>query len=688
MTAGDYDRIQLTSMHINEMEEQEFLPGDVVSHREWGIGYVLEVGSGPEPDLIVEFTGKPRHRMSSQLASHALSKLPADGLEALLLKERDKVATWSKDAPLKLIGAALADLGKAAKPADLRAKLDSRRLLPVKWESWWKRVQPAIKDSPCFFVRSDGSYHLASAVEQIPESPLPPSPKKAKAARLTSAQVQEITVRLEAGEIEFESLKGTKTLRLVAKELVQRSLTSEMARSVAMKALQGPVLHTRVILEEFSHLGQLSYLIEALVRFTSHIQLLAATPALKEGKKIGEHVMAKLHLMENATRQLVEYGQLQEAPSVIASLVHALLQLALVVWRKEMSSWRSQSLDRVSNTVVILAQRQPKVFSIAGEYLARHEGNILGKVAVADSLLTKVAADVRYEAVDQLLIGSLVEPSGFVEECFLHHVKEEQQLSWISSALSHLLLSCNIRAVEALARLLLRKSPRLEAHESKMYVELAIALASVSPQAPEVLSAVIRDRLKQRLDSVTSEISDLTRPAKPKTVLDLIEDASHAKVEEERRHAREMCAALEADLKDLQLALETTKSKSIKLEEMVEQLKSSYRLPERWALFQGKKEILESLVGLYQEAFLAKGAGGDPKATGWVLQRLQNLLQKHSVSEFGRVDSRATYDPTLHEFIPGFEDTGEEVRIKCPGFEWLDPAGNKIILARAKVVRC
>jgi len=684
MEGKNYLRENQFNVQKNEEHKRDFLAGDIVSHRDWGVGYVVKVGSGPQTDIIVDFPGKPGHQMSSQLAKNTLSKLPADGLESLLLRDRDKVAQWSQSAPLKLIGAVLADFGKEAKPAALRTRLEGR-LLSVKWESWWKRVQPVIKQSPYFRVRYDGSYMLASPVEQIPESPLPPSPKKSKPAKISSAQAQQLASRLEVGEIGFEGLKGAKTLRLVAREIVQRSVASSSAHSALIKALAGPVLPVRVILDECSKLEQPQELIEALVEYVSHIQVLVATVASEKGKKVSGPILSKLRLLEDATRRLATYQQLEEDPLLIATFVKVLLQLALMLWRKEMSGWRSQSLGYISNAVAILAGKQSEVFAIAGEHLARDENSTFGRVAIAESLLAKVAAKVRPEAVDRFLMGSLSVPSEFTEGCFLHNVKKEQQLLWVSSALPQVLLSCNTSAIDALARLLLRIEPRLEPQELKTYLELVIVVASMSPKTQAILNSVIKDRLKERLDSIELEISDLTTWAKPNTVLDAVEGAWCARLAEERQKARDVRASLESEVKGLQQALETTRAKSARLEEMVAQLKSSYRLPEHWASFQGKKGILESLVVLYQEAFLARNV--DAKTAGWMLQRLQNLLQKEGVSSFGQVESHTNFAPALHEFIPGFEGAGKEVQIKCPGFEWNDPAGNEIILARAKVIR-
>ena len=181
---------------------------------------------------------------------------------------------------------------------------------------------------------------------------------------------------------------------------------------------------------------------------------------------------------------------------------------------------------------------------------------------------------------------------------------------------------------------------------------------------------------------------DLTQISDPKTILDSIEAASYAKVTEGRDEAREIRLSLESNIRDLQITIENQTSKSTKLDEMVEQLKSSYRLPEQWAVSQGKKEVLIGLTEICQETYLTKAIGDDLKVTRWALQRIENLLKKNGVLEFGQINSRTSYDSSLHEFIPGSEGIGKEISIKCLGFEWRDPAGNRIILSRAKVVPC
>jgi len=39
----------------------------------------------------------------------------------------------------------------------------------------------------------------------------------------------------------------------------------------------------------------------------------------------------------------------------------------------------------------------------------------------------------------------------------------------------------------------------------------------------------------------------------------------------------------------------------------------------------------------------------------------------------------------LHEFVAGTQEITDMISVVCPGFQWEDPSGNRIILSRARV---
>ena len=104
---------------------------------------------------------------------------PEDGLQAQLRANPEEVLTWVDKAPLRLIGATLADMQGSGKAGDMQERLERRVLevADVRWQTWWKKVQPAVKESN-FFRYDKQVYSLAPSVqaESIPLEPVSPRP--------------------------------------------------------------------------------------------------------------------------------------------------------------------------------------------------------------------------------------------------------------------------------------------------------------------------------------------------------------------------------------------------------------------------------------------------------------------------------------------------------------------------------
>ena len=95
------------------------------------------------------------------------------GLVAALRKNPEEVYSWIEQAQLKLVGVTLADLGGSGKANDLERRLEAVfRGVKANWNSWWKKVRPALKDYPNYFAIRQGRYELVTEVERIPVEPL------------------------------------------------------------------------------------------------------------------------------------------------------------------------------------------------------------------------------------------------------------------------------------------------------------------------------------------------------------------------------------------------------------------------------------------------------------------------------------------------------------------------------------
>ena len=156
------------------MKENEIEANVFVYHREWGVGRIIAIEADGQ-SVLVHFRNRPEHRMSREIALRSLNKLPNDGLEATLWNNPEIAHNWVRNGPLRLVAAALADAGGAGKPKDLQTRLQQLVLRDVNWNTWWRRIQPLVKQSPYFQVKN-GSYILVGNASNVPEEmPLTPS---------------------------------------------------------------------------------------------------------------------------------------------------------------------------------------------------------------------------------------------------------------------------------------------------------------------------------------------------------------------------------------------------------------------------------------------------------------------------------------------------------------------------------
>ena len=69
-----------------------------------------------------------------------------EGLAASLRRDRDAVLRWKDENPLRLVAAALVDVSGRAARKDLQERIVPEIVAPEEWDSWWKVVQPGIRD--------------------------------------------------------------------------------------------------------------------------------------------------------------------------------------------------------------------------------------------------------------------------------------------------------------------------------------------------------------------------------------------------------------------------------------------------------------------------------------------------------------------------------------------------------------
>ena len=173
------------------MTDSRIQSGAFVRHDRFGVGRVVEreVSGG----VTVGFKTGESHQMNASVASN-LKVLPQNGLEARVWDGLAEMRSWIDHAPLRLIAAAIADIGYAPKVGEIKNALQGPgkvfdgdvKLSP----SWWKRArEAAAADSRHFLVERNKSnsvtaIRLVGDVDNVPSGPLPPLPRKVNPATL------------------------------------------------------------------------------------------------------------------------------------------------------------------------------------------------------------------------------------------------------------------------------------------------------------------------------------------------------------------------------------------------------------------------------------------------------------------------------------------------------------------------
>lgn len=671
-------------MSSNQSTPQGLSPGDVVFHRDFGAGQVVQVfDEEARRELLIDFSGRPGHRMGYELALRNLERFPPEGLQALLLKDLDKARAWAQVAPLKLVATTLVDIKRPAKPAELERRLARPELLPGKWDSWWKRVQPALKRSPHFHRRSDGYYQLLSSVDEVPEEPLEAPRVRAKPARMDRAGLQEFVRRLELGEASIQSVEGVDNVRLVAEELLRMAPGSDGARRVLTVAVCGPVVSARAVIEEFAKSGQRGELFPALERLVAHIRGLLATPPGAD-RTSGEQVRAKVSLLEDAVKKgLGDDGDLPQA-QWCESLARSLLDLALVLRQKADTIWVSESVASLVHALGALATRQPDLVGILGSHLANGPATPADRVSLLSGFLGALPGETRPAALRRALLVSLTGSPEFSRLAFTTLLQERRQSSMIFELIAQLLLSRDTAAARRAAALLLETGRDGGLADRVVRAAGLMALASISAEAASELQSTLAAELLHLLSAEAAHAPSGDDSAAVEPVCGALRSVIDEALKSEREEYERLWTDLDQRLSACRQQLENAERERSRLARLADQLQAGFRLPEQLASFKGKQEVVQDLADLYQEAFLSRQTTAETASLTWLLIRLESALRKYGVALFGEVDSRQPYDPARHEYIAGSKGDARSIVLKCPGLEWTDPSGNPIVIRRAR----
>lgn len=194
------------------MELKDLRQGTLVEHPELGVGKI----AGVEPEqnqAVISFRSEPEYRMPIKDAISRLETRPPAGLSAYLYTDPEEVLSWVNAGQLRLVGAALSDLGGTGERKDLQDRLEKPvlSLVKEKWTTWWIKVQPSVKESAYFEFQEPRTYRLKEGVlvGEIPVERLVGSKKS------TPDRVAELAKRREAHAAELKEQRDSHTADLI-----------------------------------------------------------------------------------------------------------------------------------------------------------------------------------------------------------------------------------------------------------------------------------------------------------------------------------------------------------------------------------------------------------------------------------------------------------------------------------------
>ena len=251
--------------------------------------------------------------------------------------------------------------------------------------------------------------------------------------------------------------------------------------------------------------------------------------------------------------------------------------------------------------------------------------------------------------------------------------------------IDHSIDSNDNRHLQVLADYTKRVSPEATGSDLRVITLAQLKLAALSDEASKLLD----NHLTANLESVLAPISGVTpennEPVAPDLIGFFLSSASRV-LETEKAQLQMTVDELQSRIKDLENSLQHTEQRNVRVEAMGDQLRRGFKLPEKWAEFQGQKMVLEEVAKYYQELERAGTTGSlDQQAIDWITRRLDNALSQFGVTKFGASGAYHDFDVSRHQLIPGEGDPGGGVTVESSGFVWVDPEGNEVVLAKSQV---
>ncbi len=130
-----------------------FDTGNFVFHRAWGIGKIADIKNDV---FIIDFPGRPKHKMSLKMAVGALKILDDDHVWVMKsTKSKDDLKKWVKQNPDEALKTIIRSYGNVAGLKRIKGELVPDVLTNSEWAKWGTEARKILKTNPAFGIHPE-----------------------------------------------------------------------------------------------------------------------------------------------------------------------------------------------------------------------------------------------------------------------------------------------------------------------------------------------------------------------------------------------------------------------------------------------------------------------------------------------------------------------------------------------------
>lgn len=111
-------------------------------HGTWKLGKIVDMDS---ENIVINFSGKPEHKMSIQMALQSLTPIPKDHLYVMLYEDPEYVQTLFKDDFIQFFEILIRSFGGRILLEDIKRELIPDLVAEKGWAKWWSKARTKIK---------------------------------------------------------------------------------------------------------------------------------------------------------------------------------------------------------------------------------------------------------------------------------------------------------------------------------------------------------------------------------------------------------------------------------------------------------------------------------------------------------------------------------------------------------------